>query len=553
MLTSKNIRRQPTMEINKDEKFFNTAGPVNRPNMYKIDPLTRWDFQEVLRLINNEKYFLLHAPRQTGKTSCLEALATYLNAEGNNYAVCTNFQGGANTGNNFEIAIKNIIETLLLDTKNTLHDKFDKDKADVFFKKNGPSNGIFNMFTYLAETLDKPLVLLIDEIDSLVGVSLMAVLTQMRAGYPKRPDNFPKSILLCGLRDIKDYRMNTGEEAFPATISPFNIIAEVLRLGNFTKDEVKDLYNQHTQATGQRFSRGVIDLVMDLTDGQPWLVNALADEVTNNIKENRDRSITITTDMIEVAKERIILARRTHLDNLVERLKEERVRRVVLPMLIGEPAITKSDDVSYCLDLGLVKRVNNGIQIANKIYKEVLPRELSQNNNERFPETIPSLWRNDDGSIDVDNLLTLFKDYWYQNMEIWGKEMSGYQEACPQLVMLAFLQRIINGGGEINREYGIGRKRMDLFIKRPYHEIVNKRKKLRFQKIVIELKTIKDNQNYDSVKQEALKQTAEYALLIGVAEAEILIFNRGDEQRWTPADANETEEYNGVRLQIWKL
>jgi len=94
---------------------------------------------------------------------------------------------------------------------------------------------------------------------------------------------------------------------------------------------------------------------------------------------------------------------------------------------------------------------------------------------------------------------------------------------------------------------------MDIFFKRPYHERVNKRKKLRFQKIVMELKTIKDGQNYDKVKQDALTQTAEYALLNGVTQAEILVFNRGEQVRWTPADANEIEEYNEVRLQIWKL
>ena len=64
------------------EKIFNTAGPMNRDNMYKIDPLKRWDLDEVLELIKQERYFILHAPRQTGKTSCMLALRDYLNKEG---------------------------------------------------------------------------------------------------------------------------------------------------------------------------------------------------------------------------------------------------------------------------------------------------------------------------------------------------------------------------------------------------------------------------------------------------------------------------------------
>ena len=55
-------------------RFFNTAGPVNPQDHYCLPPLTRLNLDEVLSLIAQKKYFLLHAPRQTGKTSCLLAL-----------------------------------------------------------------------------------------------------------------------------------------------------------------------------------------------------------------------------------------------------------------------------------------------------------------------------------------------------------------------------------------------------------------------------------------------------------------------------------------------
>jgi hypothetical protein len=72
------------------ERIFNTAGP-NRPEVeYTIDPLKRLDLDEFLTLIGQSKYFELHAPRQTGKTSCLLALRNYLNKEGNYIAVYAN-------------------------------------------------------------------------------------------------------------------------------------------------------------------------------------------------------------------------------------------------------------------------------------------------------------------------------------------------------------------------------------------------------------------------------------------------------------------------------
>jgi len=539
------------MHNDKIEKTFNIAGPVNRPNVYKVDPLTRWDMQEVLNLIKTEKYFLLHAPRQTGKTSCLKALADYLNSQGRYYAVCTSFESGASAGDDFEKAIENCIKTLLTDIKNTFKDNFDKEKALAYFRQCGLSNGIFDIFQYLSQTFDKPLVLFLDEIDSLVGNSLLMVLRQMRAGYPSRPENFPQSILLCGLRDIRDFRIQVADDHIPSGYSPFNIISKSLRLGNFTRDDVVNLYQQHTAETGQRFDDGVVDLVMEYTDGQPWLVNAIANEVTYEMNENRDRTVCITKDTIAIAKERIILARRTHLENLIEKLKESRVRRVILPMLTGEIRQLETDDVSYCIDLGLIKKVNGGLFMANNIYQEVIPRELAEQSQGFFPDEIPTLWRNDDGTVNVNNLLTIFHDYWYENMGVWTSEMSGYKEAAAQIITLTFLQRIINGGGDIHREYAAGRKRMDIYVKRFYYK--GKSKKLHIQKIVLEVKTISDNHNYDTIRQKALEQTSAYAKIVGVKEAEILIFNRGEKERWSAIDPVELTEYDGVRLQIWKL
>ena len=69
------------------ERFFNTAGPQIPEDNYTIDPLKRFDLEEILILISQMRYFVLHAPRQTGKTSCLLALCDYLNKEGDYIAV----------------------------------------------------------------------------------------------------------------------------------------------------------------------------------------------------------------------------------------------------------------------------------------------------------------------------------------------------------------------------------------------------------------------------------------------------------------------------------
>lgn len=214
----------------------------------------------------------------------------------------------------------------------------------------------------------------------MVGDTLISLLRQLRAGYNRRPSKFPQSVLLCGVHDIHDYRIHYGKDKDVITGgSAFNIKAESLRLGNFSKKDIGVLYQEHTKETGQKFSNDIYDWVWELTGGQPWLVNALAYEVCFEMKSGKNRSVIVTKTMIEEAKESLIQRRETHLDQLVDKLQEDRVRRVIAPILAGEKdgGEFKNDDVEYVKDLGLIKEAIGGkLSIANKIYQEVIPREL---------------------------------------------------------------------------------------------------------------------------------------------------------------------------------
>ena len=529
-------------------KFFNTAGPVNQPEHYKVDPLHRWKLEEILLLIEQKKYFILHAPRQTGKTSSMLALQEYLNQEGQYLAIYANFEIGQAARNNTEEGLKAILSEIKKRTS-MISDCISSIDLPEIFRTEGVNSALNSLLTIISEKANKPVIMLIDEIDSLVGDTLISVLRQLRSGYDKRPGSFPSSVVLCGVRDIKDYRIQTSGQDIITGGSAFNIKAESLRLGNFSKEDVINLYTQHTTETGQKFEEACFDLVMDYTDGQPWLVNALAYEVTYTMSENRDRTITITPEMLEIAKERLILSRQTHLDQLADKLKEDRVRRLILPMILGEEVEHNEDDANYCIDLGLVKRVKKGLQISNLIYREVIPRELTEVGQDRFLSRYSPVWVNPDGSINVKTLLTLFKDFWNENSGIWASHINGYQEAAPQLITQAFLQRVANGQGYVSREYGLSRKRTDLMLKWQYE----KEGQLCIQNVVMELKIIHQKLNYQKVLTEALDQTAAYAKICGVREANILIFDRDKSQNWSADEPNELVEHDRIRLEIWKL
>ena len=116
------------------------------------------------------------------------------------------------------------------------------------------AGGLGEALTRWCEANPTPLVLLIDEIDSLVGDTLLSVLRQLRAGYEQRPEGFPQSVVLCGVRDIHDYRIRSSSGEMIAGGSPFNVAAKSLRLGDFSEAQTYALLAQHTAETGQAFT-----------------------------------------------------------------------------------------------------------------------------------------------------------------------------------------------------------------------------------------------------------------------------------------------------------
>lgn len=527
-------------------RFFNTAGPVNRTDHFCLPPLERIDLEEILFLIEQKKYFVLHAPRQTGKTSCLLALAEHLNKAGRYHCLYTNLESAQAARENVRNGVMAILQGMASRARSTLDDNFIHDHWRDILDRVGEFGTLNEVLTQWARNCDKPIVLLLDEVDSLVGDTLISLLRQLRSGYDQRPAFFPQTVILCGVRDIRDYRMHLGPGKEIITGgSTFNIKDQSLRLGDFTEPEVETLLRQHTTETGQEFTPEAIAAVWRLTQGQPWLVNALAHEVTFKMKEGRDRSIPLTAEMVDQARENIILRRETHIDQLADKLQEERVRNVILPMLAGtDLAQTVSiDDIDYVTDLGLVRRGRQGLEIANPIYREIVPRQIgfiSQLGLEnRFQ---PQWFVQADGRLDFDKLLAAFQEYFREHSEHWLERFS-YKEAGPQLLLQAFLQRIVNGDGRVEREYGFGRMRVDLFVAWPYGE--------KQQKIVVETKII-HNSLADTI-DKGFVQTTKYMDTCGTREGHLVLFDKSEGKSWEKKIFRRREERNGTAIEVWGM
>ncbi len=526
-------------------RFFNTAGPAVSEKHYCLNPLKRFDLEEILSLIEQEKYFILHAPRQTGKTTCLLALMDYLNREGKYKCLYINVESAQGAREDVKRGIAAILTELGTMCELFLEDSFVKENRKNIIEESGEDAAFNETLTQWAIKSSKPIVLLIDEIDSLVGDTLISILRQIRAGYVKRPKMFPQSIVLCGVRDVRDYRIHSAKEKEIITGgSAFNIKAESLRLGDFSKEEMEKLYECHTTETGQKFHDEALELAWQLSEGQPWLANALAYEVCFKIPENRDRTIEITEEMIAQAKENIILRRETHIDQLVDKLREERVKRVISPILNGtEMDNIAWDDIQYLVDLGLIKKTDKGFVISNAIYMEVIPRELALIARENLmPRFDPAWYIKKDGMIDMKKLLGEFQLFFRENSEIWIGRFD-YKEAAPQLLLQAFLQRIINGGGSIYREYGLGRRRTDLLTVWPHDNGV--------QRIVIELKILYNS--LEETMKKGLEQTWEYMDRCGADSGHLVIFDRTENRSWDEKIFCLEELFKSGTISVWGM
>ncbi len=509
---------------------FNRTGPVFAQRHYCIPPLQRVNLDEIRELLADMAYFVLHAPRQTGKTSTLLALQDRLNAEGQYRCLYVNVEAGQAAGEDTAQAMQTLLADVASRAFEVLGDELVEQTMAEHLQKYGPHAALSRTLVRWAAASPRPLVLLLDEIDALVGDTLISVLRQLRANYDRRPQSFPQSVILCGVRDVRDYQIYSSREG--ANVkggSAFNIKAESLRLGDFCKREIQELLAQYSAERGQVFELAAVERLWELTCGQPWLVNALAYEACFRAGPGQDPAQPVGVPAINAAKEALIVRRVTHLDQLADKLCEERVRRVILPMLAGSTQAAWSvRDLEYVRDLGLVAP-GYPVRMANPLYAEVIPRELTLPLEATLAGAVKPEWYvQADGNLDVEGLLSAFQGYFREHAESWV-ERYGHAEAGPQLVLHAYLQRVVNSGGRIGREYAVGRGRTDLLIEWGQ---VGAGGRVRPRKYAIECKVRWENVGWDSLLREGREQTAEYMDRCGAEAGHLVIFDLRPGRSW---------------------
>jgi hypothetical protein len=205
-------------------RWFNTAGPCYPADHYMLPAMRR--LPEVRRLIDQKGYFVVHAPRQVGKTTALLSLARALTAEGQYVAVLDSMEVGAAFPQDIGAAESAILE----DWRHALRAQLPSELHPAPFPEVPAGSRIGSALTAWAGSCPRPLVVFLDEIDALREGVLVSVLRQLRSGYRNRPELFPASLALIGLRDVRDYKVASGESDHLGTANPFNIKVRSLTL-----------------------------------------------------------------------------------------------------------------------------------------------------------------------------------------------------------------------------------------------------------------------------------------------------------------------------------
>lgn len=491
------------------KRFFNSSGPCVEGKHYMIPFEARMGglaFQ-LRQLFLDERYFVFHAPRQTGKTTLMMALARQMTLEGSCICLYVNVEAAQALRDDVEKVNRAIVSGIVRNAKRVLDARYHPkpDSYDLTFWEDG----LLGFLTNWCESLDKPLVLLMDEVDSLVGDGLLSVLRQLRVGYNDRPEAFPAGVCLIGVRDIRDYRIfSKVEKDFVLGGSAFNIKEKAIRLDYFSRNEVAQLFRQHKEDSGQNISHSALSLIFDLTLGQPWLVNAMGRELCFE-EPAIAGGLEIQCDHVRQAKERLIERRDVHLDQLSDKLTEPRVARVIEQVLLGQESAEgiSEEDQFYVIDLGLCRMGDYGLEIANPIYREIVPRVLAST-QERMLGQNPKDYVMPDGRLNMERLLERLVAFYRANHDMITKRKT-YTEAAHHLVFLAWLHRIVNSGGTIEREYALGLGRMDLCI-RYAGEVFG-----------IELKLASKD-----ALEKGLTQLSAYLSRLGISEGVLVIFNR---------------------------
>lgn len=435
---------------------FNTVGVCHPEQHYVLDAQER--LPQVKALVAQPGCFWVYGPCQTGKSTTMRLWAMSLTKRGKYAALVVSAASLAltesgNGGDSGAIAE----EAFLYELREAAY-RLPEDCQPPEWGYQLAGQQIRAALTAWAEACPRPLLLFIDDMDALKEPLLLSLLRQLESGFNQhRP--FPQSMALIGLQDINHRAVNGP---LPTSAQCFHRMrTATLAVQNFTLEEVANVYQTHTDVTGQLFTLEAVDRAFELTYGQPWLVNAIAQQAIEQTQA------PIEPRHIDDAAESLIhaqfQAQTVPVHHITSRLSQ--FQSLLEPILADQVLPASSNH--QILDLvasGLCRwETSGGLAIANSLYQRVLLQQLA------LPAiaslgSLQSQWLNLDGTIDVHQVWHSFAQVWQAQGDDLIQAVP-YRAIAPYMAVMAFFHRLVFPQGHLTPMYGFNQQFMQLSLR----------------------------------------------------------------------------------------
>jgi len=454
------LKPQNKTSARPQPREFNITGSIIPEEHYCVDLTPQ--INNLRRLVEKRTYFVINRPRQFGKTTALNFLAQSLQASGKYAPVLISFQGFTQRSHItearfFTTVAKHIAERVMRVFPNL-------PESTQAVSAVNDQDGFFDWLRNLCEHLPKKLVLLIDEIDAAPENVIIGFLAGLREMYLQRAQEpAPHCVCLAGMHDIKNLQARYREEKHSrGSASPFNIAIDY-ELPPFSLANIRQYYLEHTAATGQVFDEKVFARMHEVTSGHPWLVSSLAKLLVEKIAPKPRQKIRL--EHVQKAIQELIASRNANFDSLFKNAHHPRLFPLVLDLLEGEKYRynIQDDDIDLGVKYGIFAESERRLGVANLIYAQVLFQHFERELKGLGIKEIVAANHFEDrhGRLNFRLILEKFQAF----MKAKGREVvehPTFREATGQLLLLSYLDQLVNGKGWTFKEVRTGKGRIDV-------------------------------------------------------------------------------------------
>ncbi len=510
---------------------FNITGKIIPETHYYVD--LRPQIKRLMTLVEKGKYFVINRPRQFGKTTLLDFFARHLQGSGKYVPALISFQLFAQRPDMTEAEFYSNVSILMAKSMNraigkTLH--WEMPSINI--------NNRYDFFKWLGDTclsLPGKMVLLIDEIDAVPESVVIGFLAGLREMFLQRDlEPSPHSVGLVGVHDIKNLQARYRDQsASIGSTSPFNIALDY-ELLPFNLQNIREYFMQHTNATGQIFDSKVFRRVHHVTNGHPWLVSMLAKIMVEEIVPKRKHKVGL--NHAEEAIQRLINFRNPNFESLFNNARRPNLFPIVLDLLEGRRHRynIQDDDINLGVRYGIFAEKGRQLILANLIYVQALYQHFERTLKRSQIRNILAANRFEDqnGHLNFRHVLDKFQAFMKAKGSHVAKQPE-FKEATGQLLLLSYLDAIVNGKGWTFKEVQSGEGRIDVLCC------------YKNQKEVVEVKVWYGERRYGG----ALTQLAKYLESENLSRGYLVVFDRREN---LPKEyAFKEHQVAGKKIQAW--